>query len=164
MAVKNLRPVSISSASVAFSSPYTSYRAVNYPAFGMFKELILPLLNGHDTVSQPLMTCIPGNCRHLEPSNKHIALITFHLDCRMQMHVPNPVYQENKYISIIGENPYYWCSLAVDRQSLSHLSCHARSHHYSDCQLTCLHPCQGCRHVRQLQLVVFILENGVSTG
>ena len=43
MVVKNRWPVSISSASVAFSSPDTSYRAVNYPAFRiMFKALILP--------------------------------------------------------------------------------------------------------------------------
>ena len=76
MAVKNRRPISISSASVAFSSPNTSYRGVNYPAFSMFKALVLPLLNGYDTVSQPLMACIPGDSRRLEPSNKHVALIS----------------------------------------------------------------------------------------
>ena len=76
MAVKNRQPVSISSASVAFSSPNTSYKAVHFPAFSMFKALMLPLLNWYDTVSQPLTACIPGNCRHLEPSNKHVALIS----------------------------------------------------------------------------------------
>ena len=157
MDVKNQRPISISSASVAFSSPNTSYRAVNYAAFSMFKALILPLLNGYDTVSQPLMACIPGKCRHLEPSNKHVALISittpfqrsiWTAECSCIFQTQYGLYPENKDISIIGESVlliFHFQQLAVDSQSLSHLPCHARSHRYSDCQLTCLHPCQGWR-------------------
>ena len=146
MAVKNRRPVSISSASVTFSSPNTSYRAVNYPALSMFKALILPLLNGYDTVSQPMMACIPGNCRYLEPSITNMS--------RWYLSPPNSNVPSGMQDAVAFSKPsvpgeqrhlfhpwesvlliYHVQQLAVDGQSLSHMSLHARSHHYSDCQI-----------------------------